>query len=694
MKRTRCARQLASRLRRQRVHGRSDSEKNYRIIVETASEGVWTLDARERTSFVNHALCEMFGYEPREMLGRTVFDFMAPADRADARRRLALGREGVDEHLEVRFLAKDGREVWTLLATSLLYASDGAYAGALAMVADITARKAAEAERAHLAAIVESSGDSIIGATTDGVIRSWNAASTRLYGYSVDEALGQHVPTLLAREPSEREQFMRRAAGGEEQPQYEVQDLSKDGRVIDVSVSASPIRDSQGQVIGLSRIARDISQRKRMERELRYLAEHDWLTGLYNRRHLIPEIDRCLAHTRRYRRAGAMLVLDVDNFKLINDTKGHDAGDIALKSVASVLSERARETDVVARLGGDEFAVVLPEASGDDALKFATDIRLRLREVRVGSPISVSIGISVFEPTQEIAPADVLASADGAQYEAKESGGDQARIFKVGSASALTWVDRIRRALDEQRFVLFCQPIVDLDSGLTVRKELLIRMRSGDGEIILPSNFLPTAEHFGLIGEIDRWVTQQGLELALGGERVAINLSGPSIGDRQILGLVKQAIADGLDPANVVFEITETAAISHFARAELFVDELHSIGCEIALDDFGTGFGSFTYLRHLKAGYLKIDVQFVRDLMADETDRKVVMAIVDIAHSLGKKTIAEGVEDAATLTVLKDLGVDLAQGFHVGRPSSLASSNETAEASRDAPSPVHTLTAS
>jgi len=656
---------------RGREPGRIETEDRYRIIVETASEGIWTIDKEHQTTFVNRAIAEMLGYEPQELLGKSVFDLVEPAAVEVSQRSLALRREGVSERFERPFRAKDGHTVWTLLSTSTLHDSGGEDVGTLAMVTDVTERKAAEVERAHLAAIVDSSADSIISMTTDGTIQSWNEASSRLYGYSTTEALGQRASSLLARDPSERVQLLARAAAGEDQQQVESQDVSKDGRVIDVSLTDSAVRGSEGAIIGVSRIARDIGARKRMERELRHLAEHDWLTGLYNRRRLIPELDRCIAYARRYQRSGAVLALDIDNFKLVNDTKGHDAGDRTLKSVAEVLTRRARDTDIVAGLGGDEFAIVLPEATEEQALKFALDIRSLLCERAIGPPIYASIGISLFTPEQEITAGDALIAADIAQYEAKEHGGDQARIFDLRTAGTLKWVEQIRSALAEDRFVLFGQPIIDLRSDLVVGHELLIRMLSEDGEIIAPGEFLPTAERFGLIGEIDRWVTQHALRLALD-KRVTINLAGPSIGDERILGLVSEAIADGLNPDNVLFEITETAAVSNFENAGSFAERLNDIGCKLALDDFGTGFGSFTYLKHLNAHYLKIDVDFVRDLVVNETDQAVVKAVVEIAHSLDKKTIAEGVEDAATLTALKDRGVDFAQGFYLGRPERLS----------------------
>jgi diguanylate cyclase (GGDEF)-like protein/PAS domain S-box-containing protein len=517
------------------------------------------------------------------------------------------------------------------------------------------------------AALLQSSADSIIGMSKGGAIQSWNEASSRLYGYSATEALDQDAPSFLARDPAERMRLVAKVAAGDEQSQIESQDLSKDGGVIDVSVTDSAIRDAEGLVVGVSRIARDIGARKRMERELQYLAAHDWLTGLDNRRRLIPELDACLGYAARYGHAGAVLVLDIDNFKLVNDSEGHEAGDRTLKAVAEVLVSRIRGTDLLARLGGDEFAIVLPEATEPGALKVASDVRSLLCK-RPNRPIKVSVGISLFTPEQKLTADDALVAADVAQYEAKECGGDQACVFSGRAAGTLTRVERIRVALAEDRFVLYGQPIIDLRSGLVAYHELLIRMRSDDGGIIAPGDFLPAAERFGLIVEIDRWVTGHALRMAIQGERVTINLPGPSIGDDQVLMLIREALADGLNPASVIFEITETAAMSNFEKAERFTQTLNDIGCNLALDDFGTGFGSFMYLKHLNARYLKIDSEFVRDLVSNDTDQKVVKSIVDIAHSLEKQTIAEGVEDAATLAALKDRGVDFAQGFYLGRP--------------------------
>jgi EAL domain-containing protein (putative c-di-GMP-specific phosphodiesterase class I) len=268
------------------------------------------------------------------------------------------------------------------------------------------------------------------------------------------------------------------------------------------------------------------------------------------------------------------------------------------------------------------------------------------------------------------------------RYQAKEHGGDQARVYAGQASGVLTWVQRLHTALAEDRFVLYGQPIFDLHTGQVTHHELLIRMLSQHGEIIAPAQFIPTAERFGLIHEIDHWVTVNGLRLARDGKPVTINLSGHSIGQRPIIAAVRAAIADGLDPADVIFEITETAALSNITAARQFAATLTSLGCAVALDDFGTGFATFSYLKHIPAQYLKIDIEFVRELATSDTDQQVVKAIVAIAHSLDKLTIAEGVENAETLDLLKTLGVDQAQGYHLGKPTRLSPPTESARARR------------
>ena len=423
----------------------------------------------------------------------------------------------------------------------------------------------------------------------------------------------------------------------------------------------------EGEVIGIGTVVVDITQRKAMERQLENLADRDPLTGIYNRRRLLIELKRVLSDSARYGRPGAVLVLDIDNFKLTNDSYGHLAGDHQLKSVAKVVGDRLRETDIVARTGGDEFAVILPESTPEQALKVSVEMRAQLCERPSGPPVRVSIGIADFGGAGNVTTDELLAAADSAMYESKEAGGDRATVYGGAAANILARARHLQDALDGERFVLYSQPIVEIRSGRVDHRELLIRMLSEDGEIIPTGEFMPLAEEFALVGQIDRWVVGEAVGLARR-EPLSVNLSGRSVGDPEILSDVQEAIATGLDPRNLTFELTETAVMADLDRALDFVTELGRLGCEIALDDFGTGFGTFTYLKNLPARYLKIDMQFVRGINDDPVDRVIVESIITFARVLGKDTIAEGVESAEVLETLRELGVDYGQGWHFGAP--------------------------
>jgi EAL domain-containing protein (putative c-di-GMP-specific phosphodiesterase class I) len=284
----------------------------------------------------------------------------------------------------------------------------------------------------------------------------------------------------------------------------------------------------------------------------------------------------------------------------------------------------------------------------------------------------MSVGIALFGSVERSTVDDVLAAADVALYRAKESGGDRVELYCGEASARLTWVGRIQDALRDDRFVVYAQPLVDLSTGDVVRHELLLRLVGSDGEVISPNEFLPVAERFGLITAIDRWVLGRALELARAGRRVAINLSGQSIGDAEILESVRDAIDAGLDASCLAFELTETAAVRNLDAARRFTRELTALGCEVALDDFGTGFGSVSYLRHLPVDYLKIDTSFVRGARERPEDLAVIRAIVAMAREMGASTVAEGIEDAETLQRLHECGVDYCQGFLLGRPAPLA----------------------
>lgn len=414
--------------------------------------------------------------------------------------------------------------------------------------------------------------------------------------------------------------------------------------------------------------SRAITGRRPVEAALAYQAEHDLLTGLLNRRRFSEELERMLRFATRYRHHGAVLLIDLQDLKLVNDLHGRAAGDGALKKVSEVILSRTRATDVVGRLGSDEFAIALHNVSDREVLRVAEDLRDRIAVAEIDPPVQASIGIGLFTGDPELVADDLLTAADVALFEAREAGRGKVRLNRGHEGAGLGWVQRIRSAVDKERFVLYGQPIVEVASGRAAYRELLLRMLSDDGDVIPPGAFIPTAERFGLMGDIDRWVTRKGLRLAGEGLPVSINLSAHSIGDSRILEAVQEAARRGLAPDRVLFEITETAAMANLDEARVYIEKLNGLGCEVALDDFGTGFGSFTYLKQLPTRFLKVDIEFVRDLASNVTDQKVVKSITEVGHSLDKLIVAEGVEDGAPMPVLRAYGVDYAQGRYLGEP--------------------------
>jgi diguanylate cyclase (GGDEF)-like protein/PAS domain S-box-containing protein len=536
--------------------------------------------------------------------------------------------------------------------------------------------------------VVDSTDDAIVTKSREGTILSWNRAAERLYGYSAEEAIGRDSEILVPpHRAGEELQLLRQVFSGASIDRLETERRRKDGELIAVSMMMSPVCDATGRVVAAAAIARDITERRRYEERLRYLADYDQLTGLYNRRRFTEEVKHELARSGRYHAAGAVLSVDLDNFKSTNDAAGHAAGDAVLTAVARVLERRLRESDVVARLGGDEFAVLLPEVGVADARRAAQDLLDAIDNCRPmfggrSFRVTASIGVAVFESDDATAD-ELLVNADLAMYAAKAQGRDRVVVYtpsegrRARASAKLTWAERIREALDrEDGFVLHMQPILDLSTDEISHGELLLRMRDEYGNLIGPDAFLPAAERFGLIHSIDRWVVRQAIQMIAGAQRrpvlpVSVNVSGDSVvGDPHLLEMIEQELKyASVDPKMLIFEVTETAAIGNMPEATRFARRLNELGSSLALDDFGTGFGSFYYLKHLPVQYLKLDGEFIQNLPRSKVDEHMVSAIVGMAQGLGIKTVAESVSDEETIQLLRSHGVDYAQGFHVGPPA-------------------------
>ncbi len=424
---------------------------------------------------------------------------------------------------------------------------------------------------------------------------------------------------------------------------------------------------------------------------LEYLAGHDPLTGLSNRRRFDEVLDRRVQSAKPRGAMSALTMFDLDNFKMINDSRGHLVGDEVLKLVADVLRAELPTSAVIARLGGDEFAFLLDCVDPDEAARVTRGVLTALHEHSAATDqgrrvkVAASAGIALFDGSQRVTSGQLMMDVDVAMYEAKEAGGNRLVVAAADGAARQSvttrqeWLDTLRAALDGDGFELYAQPIQSLADGTITTHELLLRLIAADGTPIAPGEFLILAERHGLIREIDQWVVTHAFAqlrhrlVTEPATRVEVNLSGLSIGDSQLEALIGVEMARGDIPSGaMVFEITETAAIVDLEAAAGFADRIAALGCTWALDDFGAGFSSFLYLKTLPFTYVKIDGSFVRHLVTSAQDRQVVRAMVQIAEGMGLTTIAEFVEDAAILSVLQELGVDYAQGYFIGRPAPLA----------------------
>lgn len=459
----------------------------------------------------------------------------------------------------------------------------------------------------------------------------------------------------------------------------------KDGHLVWTSVGISKIKDGGERNPYFVVHVQDVTDRKEAESQLLHLANYDPLTDLFNRRRFHEELERQLANANRYGNQVALLFIDLDQFKYINDSLGHMAGDRMLKSMARLLRSRLREGDAVARLGGDEFAVLLPHADSRQAEAVAQKLLDGLRqhvEIIEGRAVGItgSMGIALY-PEHGKTAEELLAYADMAMYRVKEIGRNNFTLYKPDESmwsqweSKLTWETRIREALANNGFMLYQQPIHHCASGRVTRYEALLRMKGPGGELISPGSFLPVAERFGMIHAVDRWVVTEAIRQIAQHQALRpdfcleVNLSGKALTDSELLPLIKREIArTGINPACLVLEITETAACTDTVLGRQFVHTLQEIGCRFALDDFGSGFSSFSYLKELPVDYLKIDGSFIRNLVRDPVDQQLVRGMIQVARGLGRQTIAECVEDGETLALLQEMGIDYAQGYYIGHP--------------------------
>ena len=673
-----------------------NSEELYRTLIEISPDGIGVTDQNGILTLVNEQAVKLHGFDGAdEMIGMNSLDLVAPEYRKAVEQYAREAMSGSSGHFEYALLRKDGSSFPAEASASFVFDSNGIPQKVITVFRDITERKQIEdslfdeKERAEIT--LQSIGDAVITTGIHARVEYLNPVAENLTGWKVEEAVGQPLENVFqiieegsrqsAINPVERCLREGKVVGLSNHSIL----ISRDGREFSIDDSAAPIRNRQGEITGVVLVFHDVTEARRLSQKLEHDAMHDSLTGLVNRREFERRLERALIRVKKHGLSHILCYLDLDQFKIVNDTAGHTAGDELLKQVAVMLSGLFRQRDTFARLGGDEFGLLLENCQLDQALVITNEILTKVRDLpfvweRRSFQVGVSIGVvSITEETESVE--QLLSQADIACYSAKDLGRDRIHVYQIEDSETTRWHNdilqayRTRDALINEQFRLYCQPIARLtvEESEIIQYEVLLRMQDGDEHLRLPGAFIPSAERYGLMPAIDRWVIRETLlnmaKYDVYGKQIAINLSGNSLDDETLLEYVLEQFHEfSIPPGQICFEITETAAIHHLSKAQQFIRSFRELGGKIALDDFGSGFSSFRYLKTLAVDYIKIDGGFVNDMLSNPDDLVLVEAITLITHTLGMEVVAEHASDQEIINRLSKIGVDHAQGFGIGLP--------------------------
>jgi len=690
--------------RKQAIETLNESEEKYRTLFEESADAILII---ENNKFVdcNRATIKMLGYHNQKEFLDTHPSELSPQKQAD-------GRDSFEKANEMMSIASDQgshRFEWDhkrhngevfpveVLLTAIPYGERNV----LHVVwRDITDRKQAEEDLQKSHALFSQAeqlgkmGHWEWDEVKDRMI-TCSEQYAKIFEMSVEQMLEKAINieseiNLIHEDDRERyRQVTSTAYEHNEAWDIEYRLYTKKDKEIYVHELGECVLDGQGKVIQTFGTIQDITERKLIEEQLNYQASHDALTGLINRREFENRAVRLLSTIKQDHSEHAICYMDLDQFKVVNDTCGHTAGDEMLRQLGSMLTKTVRHRDTLARLGGDEFGVLMEHCPLDDAERVATSLQKTIQDYKFtwqeySFKVGVSIGlVPVTRATTNFT--ELLKQADAACYMAKDQGRNRIHVYDTEDIDIalrhgeMQWATRINQALEEDRFCLCAQPIVPLDGSADEHYELLVRMIDETGVIIPPGAFLPAAERYNLISNVDRWVIEHAFKTLTTHpafvkqiQFISINLSGQSLADVPFLEfIIKQLQNSDINGEKICFEITETAAISNLDRADKFIAALRQYGCRFALDDFGSGLSSFAYLKNLPVDYLKIDGMFVKDIDEDPIDHAMVKSINEVGQVMGMKTIAEFVENDVIKGMLKEIGVNYVQGYSIGKPQPL-----------------------
>lgn len=641
-------------------------------------------DEEGRLVYYNKAFGNVFAPDGQSILGKSDSEWL-PAASAELVRlhdQTVLATGAVLE-VEETLPTPAGTRHWLVLKFPLRSEAGRPLVGAVAV--DISERRRREATLVRMAAIMESSHDAVISTDARGVVSSWNSGATNMYGYTAAEIEGRPVTVL---EPPDRrgeiDAYLDRIRKGERVVRYETVRMRKDGSMVEVAVAASPIRDGLGELTGVASIARDITDRKRAQELIVFQSFHDHLTGLPNRALLMERLNGCLGKARRAGRLLAVLFLDLDLFKTVNDGFGHQAGDAVFQEIARRLLLCVRDDDTVARIGGDEFVVLLPEiAKAEDAMVVARKLLEAVAQPFTTAgrrvDLTTSIGISVYPDDGQDAES-LLRSADNAMSRAKSRGRNNFQLsipeLTEEAAQRLTLQAGLRQAIEREELVLHYQPVLSLITGRIVEMEALVRWQHPEKGLIMPAAFIDVAEKAGMMVPLGDWVmgkaarqARRWQEMGFPELRIAINLSPSQFHERNLVTSVRKALDESqIKPETLELEITEGVAMEDADVTVANLLALRDLKVGVSIDDFGTGYSSLSYLKRFPVTTLKIDRSFVTDVVTNSADAGIVRAVVAMAHGLKLNVIAEGVETKEQFAYLRENGCDALQGYWFSRP--------------------------